>query len=261
MQTPNIPDLSLSRRVSQEDGAHEPTPAPSISERSQSRGRPRLHTAFEALTAISNGPGSRSGSNSRTPSILRGTSSRPSTRPGSPVTPYAQLAPPPPTPVTQSSSSFGHSPTTSQTHVGNGVEGSARPGYERSTTNPESSPARGRDRRHARFSLAAVSNVLLDAVKERVRSNSRTSGPRGRGSTPAASREVSPDGRVSRRPSISVDRDTERGRSRGRENEPHKEKERTTFEKITEALGLDNGDDESKKEHGDGWKEFKKGIG
>lgn len=256
--SPNIPDLSLSRRVSREDGDNDAA-APSPSERSQSRGRPRLQMAFDMLTGNS---GSRSGSNSRAPSILRNTSSRPSTRPGSPVTPYAHLAPPPPTPSSASQTQFsspGQSPFQSQTHVGIGQEAVTRPGFERTPSNPEASPARGRDRRHTRFSLAAVSNVLLDAVKERVRSSSRSSRPRGTGSTPVVSREPSPDGAYPRRNvSVSVDRDTERGRSRGRSNEPHKEKERSTFEKISEVLGLDNDDDDSKKEHG--WKEFKKGT-
>lgn len=263
VQSPNIPDLSLSRRVSQEDDEHirDSFPVPSISERSQSRGRPRLQMALDMLTG--NTSGSRSGSNSRAPSILRN-SSRPSTRPASPVTPYGHLAPPPPTPSSTSQihfSSPGHSPFESLSHVGNGPEAFARPGYERSPSNPEASPARGRDRRHTRFSLAAVSNVLLDAVKERVRSSSRSSRPRGTGSTPVVSREPSPEGGPSRRNiSVSVDRETERGRSRGRDNQPEKEKERSTLGKISGALGLDNDDDENKKEHGHGWKEFKKGA-
>lgn len=96
-----------------------------------------------------------------------------------------------------------------------------------------------RGRRHSRFSLAAVSNSFLDAVKDRVRSSSRE----GRSREGSGSREVSRDRGRTLEP---------RADGAGKEN-VGKEKA-STFSKI---LKLDGGDD---KQSGDGWKEFKKGI-
>lgn len=99
----------------------------------------------------------------------------------------------------------------------------------------------GRGRKHTRFSFANVSNVLFDAVKDRVRSSS----PRMRTERDATiSRERGWEGR-SRDPS-----------PRGRTVESAKHKEHhhksSTFSKLLK------GDQE--KEAGDGWKEFKKGM-
>lgn len=101
-----------------------------------------------------------------------------------------------------------------------------------------------RGRRTARFSLAAVSNSILDAVKERVRSRSPM-----------------------------VERADDRSKSRGRINDKGKDKE------VTKDHGKEKGKDKEKdgawhflehkvgevfhgedhKEYGDGWREFKKG--
>ncbi|TFY51059.1 hypothetical protein EVG20_g11187, partial [Dentipellis fragilis] len=115
-----------------------------------------------------------------------------------------------------------------------------------------------RGRKNWRYSLASVSSVILDAMKERVRSSSPQDRPgraRGRGagrSTDAYARDVS--------------------HSRGRTPEPKgKEREypgvglgsayshvreRTALERVGEVLGLE----EEHKEFGDGWREFKKGT-
>ena len=106
-----------------------------------------------------------------------------------------------------------------------------------------------------------VSNALLDAVKERVRSNSQPREGKEHATTPTASRDHSPEGGRSHIPNgtadHSVDSDYERGRRRSREEDrgKQKEKERSTFGRITDALGLsaESGD-------GDGWKEFRKGL-
>ncbi|ETW74835.1 hypothetical protein HETIRDRAFT_482638 [Heterobasidion irregulare TC 32-1] len=112
-------------------------------------------------------------------------------------------------------------------------------------------PSTDRGRKVARFSLSAVSNVILDAVKERVRSSSPRTFDRG----------------------ASVDqREASRGRTfdkgKGKEKEKEKEstwshlyhtKEKTTtaFGKVGEVLGLDL---EEHKEFGDGWREYKAGT-
>ncbi|EJD08036.1 uncharacterized protein FOMMEDRAFT_131011 [Fomitiporia mediterranea MF3/22] len=126
------------------------------------------------------------------------------------------------------------------------------------------SPHRDRGRRHARFSLAMVSNVLLDAVKERVRSNSRPREGKERAFTPTASREHSPEGHRSShvRSGLvdhSVDEEVERGRQTLRDNEhaKQKEKEKSTLERITDVLGIHT---EPASGEGEGWKEFKKGT-
>ncbi|THH13670.1 hypothetical protein EW146_g6579 [Bondarzewia mesenterica] len=115
-----------------------------------------------------------------------------------------------------------------------------------------SSPVRGRDpsvedppgRKISHFSLSAVSNVILDAVKERVRSNS-----------PKALDRAN-----------SVDkRDASRGRilDKGKEKEltptwgRTKERTGSTLGRVGEAFGLEA---EEHKEFGDGWREFKKGT-
>ena len=104
-----------------------------------------------------------------------------------------------------------------------------------------------------------VSNALLDAVKERVRSNSpRARSGKERATTPIASRDHSPEGTWTRSRAGLVeqnhDSDAERGRriSRDEEEGKHKEKEKSTFGRISDALGFDA-------EDGAGWKEFRKG--
>lgn len=80
--------------------------------------------------------------------------------------------------------------------------------------------------------------MLLDAVKERVRSVSRADHD-----TPphSLSRDVRDDSAERREP--------RRGRTRER-------KERSTLERVTEVLGLESEDDD---DGGEGWKEFRKG--
>lgn len=104
-----------------------------------------------------------------------------------------------------------------------------------------------RGRRHSRFSISAVSSVILDAVKERVRSSS----PRAR---------IARDATVSRERGADRSRDSRANSSRGRTAEPRKDNEHqnkgSAFSKFGELLGLDTDD----KQSGDGWKEFKTGA-
>lgn len=119
------------------------------------------------------------------------------------------------------------------------------------STPPPSSPTTSTDdrrgRRHSRFSISAVSNVILDAVKERVRSSS----PQAR---------IKRDATASRERGIDRSRDSRATSSRGRTLEPRKDNEHnqkgSTFSKFGDLLKLDTDD----KESGDGWKEFKKGA-
>jgi hypothetical protein len=95
-----------------------------------------------------------------------------------------------------------------------------------------------RGRKNTRFSFTAVSNVLLDAVKDQVRSIS----PRTRSRDRTLSREPSRD----------------RASSRGRTLEPRQDKghqnKKSSLGKFGEMLKMDDN-----KARGDGWKEFKKG--
>ncbi len=112
------------------------------------------------------------------------------------------------------------------------------------------SPERDRDRgrRRSRFSLATVSNAFLEAVKERVRSNS----PEGEGSS--APDERSPAAGVSREPSL--ERIAE-GPARGVESSKA-DKRKSALEKLTGAFRLDT-EETAHKTSGEGWKEFRKG--
>ncbi|KAA1470394.1 hypothetical protein DENSPDRAFT_923149 [Dentipellis sp. KUC8613] len=111
-----------------------------------------------------------------------------------------------------------------------------------------------RGRKNWRTSLASVSNVILDAMKERVRSSS----PK----TARAEREVA---RGRSTDAYARDVSHSRGRTpepKGKEREhppgsayPHV-RERTALERVGEVLGLE----EEHKEFGDGWREFKKGT-
>lgn len=108
----------------------------------------------------------------------------------------------------------------------------------------ESYPGTSHEDRRGRSKGQRLSSIgmFFDAVKDRVRSVSRAE--RDFVHTPSHSRsrdarDLSPDRRDS---SI-----------RARTREP---KERTTLERVTEVLGLEN---EENNEDGDGWKEFRKG--
>ncbi|THH03390.1 hypothetical protein EW145_g6296 [Phellinidium pouzarii] len=243
--SPSTADLSLSRRESVAESAISANTPPY--ERSRSRGRPRL------IAVRANDSGSQS---PRTPSLVQS----PSTAPTSPAA--SALAHSHPEHHTgtmstaHSTSSTSNSLLAAQPHL---AQTDARTG--------STSPHRDRGRRHARFSLAIVSNALLDAVKERVHTRSNSPHARAgkeRAVTPAASRDRSPDGRgvdhaQSRMRDASVDAEGERARSSARDEDglKHKEKERSTLERISGALGLDvdggNGD-------GENWKEFRKGT-
>lgn len=113
------------------------------------------------------------------------------------------------------------------------------------------SPERDRDRgrRRSRFSLATVSNAFLEAVKERVRSNS----PDGDGhSTPG---DRSPAFGVSREPSLERIREVPT-----RTVESTKaEKRKSALDKLTGAFRHD-GEETPHKTSGEGWKEFRKGF-
>ncbi|KAI5118355.1 hypothetical protein M0805_006756 [Coniferiporia weirii] len=246
--SPSTADLSLSRRESVDE--HEAEDLAAAYERSRSRGRPRASAAA---------PATGSAGQSRPPSLLR----TPSTAPTSPST------------------SASHAQSSSGTMGTNLFSASSQPAQANArTASTSSNPERDRGRRHARFSLAMVSNALLDAVKERVRSNSRGAIPRAgkeRAATPApVSRDHSLErggaGSSARRSRVrsrmrdpSLDNEGERGRVRTRSHSrgldedglKHKEKERTTLGRIGGVLGLDvdggNGE-------GDNWKEFRKGI-
>lgn len=82
--------------------------------------------------------------------------------------------------------------------------------------------------------------MLLDAVKERVRSVSRTEHETPPHSHSRDAREDSPERHDS-------------GSRRGRTREG---KERSALERVTEALGLESDEEE---DVGEGWKEFRKG--
>ncbi|KAL5504710.1 hypothetical protein ACEPAH_7373 [Sanghuangporus vaninii] len=228
----SIAEDSLSRRASNED-QDQPLDARSIS-----RGRARSPVLRPSDTPTA----------SRTPSV--------STAPTSPLV----VSHRPPS-HTSSRQSAGNSTTTSANNSlsilpsqSRDLDGEAR------ILSP--SPQRERGRRHARFSLAMVSNALLDAVKERVRSNSRPREGKERATTPTASRDHSPEGSRTNRPPYGVtehiiDSEDERGRRRSREEDfgKHKEKEKSTLGRITDALGLSTEPGE-----GDSWKEFRKGT-
>jgi hypothetical protein len=118
-------------------------------------------------------------------------------------------------------------------------------GPQRASTSTSPSPAVNNDlsrgRKRARFSFA---NVLLDAVKDQVRSIS----PRTRTTTVSRERQ----------------KDRSRGRAaspRGRSMEPKKGKDGqhkiSTLSKIGDILKQET--QEKEKEARDGWKEFKKG--
>lgn len=80
--------------------------------------------------------------------------------------------------------------------------------------------------------------MLLDAVKERVRSVSR------------AERDIASEGLGREHGEESVERrdpSTKRGRTR----------DKTTLERVTEVLGLES---EEEDDSGEGWKEFRKGL-
>ncbi|KAI0311490.1 hypothetical protein OF83DRAFT_755726 [Amylostereum chailletii] len=102
--------------------------------------------------------------------------------------------------------------------------------------------ARGRGT--SRFSLTAVSNSILDAVKERMRSNSPTV-ERGR----SAGRILS----ASDEGHVQPVKENDNSRSHRHLPHPHP----SALTKVGEKLGMDV---EDHKEFGDGWKEFKKGI-
>ncbi|KAH8115350.1 hypothetical protein DFH11DRAFT_1588801 [Phellopilus nigrolimitatus] len=228
--------IPLSRRESVEESVPQAS-APAY-ERSPSRGRPRI---------IPTGYSNANASPSRASSAVR----TPTTAPNSPSQIAQAISPIPlSSPSTGNSNSNNGSILSHQPHL---------PQQDDRTTSRE------RGRRHARFSLAMVSNVLLDAVKERVRSNSPRSRPGKERAAVPASRDRSPDGsRVTSRAGSrlrepSVEPVAERGRpsARGEDGLKHKEKERSTLGRISGALGLDvdgsNGE-------GDGWKEFRKGT-
>jgi hypothetical protein len=111
------------------------------------------------------------------------------------------------------------------------------------SASPSSSPVVGPDhsrgRKSARFSFA---NVLIDAVKDQVRS-------------------ISPRTRTSRDATVSGERSRGRATSpRGRSVEPKKDQgnqhQKSSLGKFGDMLKLDS----QEKEAGDGWKEFKKGA-
>ncbi|KII95641.1 hypothetical protein PLICRDRAFT_129539 [Plicaturopsis crispa FD-325 SS-3] len=103
---------------------------------------------------------------------------------------------------------------------------------------PDGAPRdHSRGRRHARFSFTAVSNVLLDAIQDRVRSSSphrEISGDRDRG------RDADKKGKGKEVDGGSLHR-----------------KHKSTLGKFGGILKLEP---EEPKEVGDGWKEFKKGT-
>ena len=194
------------------------------SARSQSRGRARV-----TPTSLSNGP---SPGSSRAASL--------SAAPHSPMVPIRPQF---------------HSPNSSASNSNSILAAHPHMADSEGRT-PSNSPNRERGRRHTRFSLMSVSNALLDAVKERVRSNSRTKdGHR----SPAASRDHSPEANGGTSRGASRRRDpsptTERGRQASRA-EDSKRKEKSTLGRIGDALGLDM--EGGAGEH-EGWKEFRKG--
>lgn len=99
----------------------------------------------------------------------------------------------------------------------------------------------GRGRKHKRFSLANVSNALLDVVMDRMRSRSRSA---------AVDRKPGDDTPPRGRPRERMDAAEE-------EEEEGNRRERSTLGRVSELVGLDLDDD---KEYGDGWKEFRKGV-
>jgi hypothetical protein len=125
-----------------------------------------------------------------------------------------------------------------------------RPQRPSTSTSPPPSPRVGNDdrrgRKHTRFSFTAVSNVLLDAVKDQVRSIS-----------PRTRTRSERDGTLSSE--RGQDRSTDRASSRGRTLEPRQDKgpqnKKSSFGRFGEMLKLDG----ENKATGDGWKEFKKG--
>lgn len=102
-----------------------------------------------------------------------------------------------------------------------------------------------RGRKHKRFTLANVSNALLDVVMDRVRSRSRSSFADG-----LPGDATPPRGRTRER---TIDEDVIDNDDEGT---AVRERERSTLGRVSEVLGLDG---EDGKEWGDGWKEFKKG--
>ncbi|EMD33151.1 hypothetical protein CERSUDRAFT_160706 [Gelatoporia subvermispora B] len=100
-----------------------------------------------------------------------------------------------------------------------------------------------RGRRHKRFSLASVSNALLGAVKDRVRSRSPMIERRG---------DVTPPRGREREASVA----SARGRTLEKDKASH-HKELSALSRVGEALGWEV---EESKEYGDGWKEFRKGV-
>jgi hypothetical protein len=101
-----------------------------------------------------------------------------------------------------------------------------------------------RGRRNSRFSFATVSNVIFDAVKERVRSSSPHIRA-GRDLTLSKERRSDPS------------RDSRTATSRGRPLAPKEQHNKiSAFSKFGEILKLDA----DEKESGNGWKEFKKGA-
>lgn len=186
-------------------------------ERSFSRGRPRVST-------VTNG-------------ASRASSQAASTVPPSPMTPAR--------PTLQSQPSSGNnSILIAHPHMANDGE----------NRTPSHSPHRDRGRRHTRFSLMSVSNALLDAVKERVRSRSKDYHR-----SPAVSRDRSPEPPRGMSRHRDKSPSSERGRQASRTHDStNKQKEKSTFSRIGDALGLDmessGGDGES-----ENWKEFRKG--
>ena len=237
-----------------------------LHERSQSRGRPRVSnglTRSNDSREFSHTPSTQTTSPSITASLsLPPSLSYPPQRASSASSHVVPMA----ATVTTHPSSV-HSPS----HA-------SQAGQEHDDTSSRSPVRdRGRERRrHARFSLAAVSNVLLDAVKEHVRSRSGSpaEGSHARnGRRPGKERAVTLGHEYGREESVGaggVWREDDRGRSRSwtrdregediHENatEKHKEKERSAFGKLTGALGFD-AEEGSGGGSGDGWKEFRKG--
>lgn len=230
IHSPSAVDLPLSRPQSHEDELNSSAAGIPPQGRSPSRGRARDN-------AGSRPPGSAS--QSRTASMLRSYPSSPFGS-GQAFTPMNSNSP------SASNSIFSQAQLPSE--------------------HASDSPVRDRGRRHARFSFAGVSNALLDAVKERLRSNSpHMRAGKERGRTPM-SRDQSPDGapsRSSRNPSMiresSIDLEYGRGRTRARDQDSSKgkDKERSTLGRIGGALGLDVETKQAK--HDENWKEFKKG--
>lgn len=222
--------LSLSRPQS-----HDAEPGPSYTradDRSPSRGRTRDNAARRE-------PGSAS--QSRTPSILRASS----------AVPHSPFI---------AGYGFGHyqtSPMSSSSPSANNNVFSKTQQNGHNSDHASHPPLR---ERHSRFSLAGVSNALLDAVKERIRSNSPSHRGKERARTPV-SRDRSPEAsRSSRTRSMmrdsSVDPDWNRGRSRARDGSAAKDKakEKSAFGRLGGALRFD-----ADGKHDDSWKEFRKG--